>query len=81
MHKFIQKMERFVKHPHLEAIVGIVILATGLAEAGDTLFEDIISGNVCAHHGMILLGFAHAIKAVPAILGDMAIFAHAEKRE
>jgi|TARA_B100000315_G_scaffold127874_1_gene117586 hypothetical protein len=81
MHKFIQKVERFAKNPHLEAIIGIVILATGLVEAGDTLVEDITSGNVGAHHGMILLGFAHAFKAIPAILGGMAIFAHAEERE
>ena len=81
MHKFIQKVEKLVKNPHLEAILGIVILATGLVEAGDTLFEDITSGNVGAHHGMILLGFAHAVKALPAILGGLAIFAHAEERE
>ena len=37
--------------------------------------------NVGAHHGMIVLGFAHAVKAVPAILGGLAMFAHAEERE
>jgi hypothetical protein len=81
MHKLIQKMESVVKNPHLEAIIGIVILATGLVEAGDTLFEDVTSGNVGAHHGMIVLGFAHAVKAVPTILGGLAMFAHAEERE
>ena len=81
MHAFIKKMETFVKNPHLEAIIGIIIMATGLVEAGDTLFEDLTSGNVGAHHGLILLGFAHAFKAIPAVLGGMAIFAHAEERE
>ena len=81
MHNFIQKMEKFAKNPHFEAVVGIVLLATGIIEAGDTIFEDITSGNVGAHHGIILLGFAHAFKAIPAILGGMAIFAHAEERE
>ena len=81
MHSFIQKMEKFVKHPHLEAIIGIVIMATGIIEAGDTIFEDITSGAIGVHHGMILLGFAHAFKAIPAVLGGMAIFAHAEERE
>ncbi len=81
MHSIIQKMEKFVKNPHLEAIIGIIIMATGIIEAGDTIFEDITSGDVGAHHGMILLGFAHAFKALPAVLGGMAIFAHAEERE
>ena len=81
MHSFIRKMEKFVKHPHLEAIIGIVIMATGIIEAGDSIFEDIASGDVGAHHGMILLGFAHAIKAIPAILGGIALFVHAEERE
>ena len=81
MHELIQKVERFAKNPHLEALIGILIMATGIIEAGDTIFEDITSGNVGAHHGMILLGFAHAFKAIPAILGGMALFAHAEERE
>ena len=81
MHSFIRKLEKFVNNPHLEAIIGLFIMATGIIEAGDRIFEDITSGDVGAHHGMILLGFAHAFKALPAVLGGMAIFAHAEERE
>ncbi len=80
MHSFIRKIEKIAKNPHLEAIIGIILLATGIIEAGDTIFEDITSGNVGAHHGIIVLGFAHAFKAIPAILAGMAIFAHAEER-
>ena len=81
MHELIQKVERFAKNPHLEAIVGLLIMATGYIEAGDTIFEDIGSGEVGAHHGMILLGIAHAFKAITAVHCGMAIFAHAEERE
>ncbi len=81
MHSFIQKMEKVAKNPHFEAIVGIVLLTTGIIEAGDTIFEDIASGDIGAHHGIILLGFAHAFKAIPAILGGMSLFAHAKERE
>ena len=81
MHSFIQKMEKFAKNPHFDAVIGIVLLTTGIIEAGDTIFEDIVSGNVGAHHGIILLGFVHAFKAVPSILGGLALFAHAEERE
>lgn len=35
-------------------------MASGIIEAGDTIFEDITSGAIGAHHGKILLGFAHA---------------------
>ena len=81
MHNFIKNMEKFAKNPYFEASLGIVILATGLVEAGNTIFADIMSGKIGAHHGMILLGFVHAFKAIPAILAGMAIFAHAEGRK
>ena len=81
MYEFILKVEKFAKNPHLEAIVGIIIMATGFNEAGEVIFEDITSGDIGAHHGMILLGFAQVMKSIPAVLGGLAIFTHAKGRE
>ena len=81
MHSIIQKIERFARNPYFGAVVGIVLLLTGLAEAGESIFEDIFSGEVGAHHGIILLGFAHAFKAIPSILSSMMLFADAERKE
>ncbi len=81
MHSIIVKIENAFKNPWLEAALGIVIMATGLAEAGESLFEDVASGEVGAHHGVIILGLVHTIKAVPSILGGLIIMAHSSDRE
>ena len=78
MHKVAKAIERFVRNPYVELIIGLIIMATGLAEAGDSIVEDISSGDVGAHHGIILLGVAHAFKAVPSILTGILLFANAE---
>jgi hypothetical protein len=81
MHAFLKKTERVAKSPHLELIVGMILMATGLIEAGETLFEDVASGDIGVHHGMIVLGFAHAFKAIPSVLTGMMLFVDAEDRE
>lgn len=81
MHAFLKKTERVAKSSHLEWIVGMILMATGLIEAGETLFEDVASGDIGVHHGMIVLGFAHAFKAIPSVLTGMMLFVDAEDRE
>ncbi len=81
MHEFILKMKRAVENPWLEAGLGLIIMATGLAEVGDSLFEDVSTGKVGARHGVIILGLVHTIKAAQSILGGLMIFAHGADRD
>ena len=81
MHAFLKKMEGVAKSPHLELIVGLILMGTGLIEAGETLFEDVASGDIGVHHGMIVLGFAHAFKAIPSVVAGLMMFVDAEERE
>jgi len=81
MHAFLKRVEGVAKSPHLELIVGLILMATGLIEAGEGLFGDLASGNVGVHHGIIVLGFAHAFKAIPSILAGLTLFVDAEERE
>jgi len=81
MHRFLKKIEKFTRNPWTEACIGIILLTIGLVEAGDSIFEDIASGNVGARHGLILLGLTHALKEVPSILGSLMLFADAEREE
>jgi len=81
MHSFIVKIENFFRNPYFEAVIGIILLTTGLAEAGDSIYEDVTSGNVGAHHGVIVLGFVHVLKAIPAILSSLLLFADADRKE
>ncbi len=81
MHPTLQRIEKFCTNPHIEAIFGILIMATGFIEGWDSIFEDVTTGDLGAHHGVILMGFIHAFKSIPAILGGLALFAHAEERD
>ena len=46
MRGFLKKTERVAKSPHLELIVGLLLMTTGLIEAGETLFEDVANGDI-----------------------------------
>lgn len=81
MHEFLMKMERALKNPWFEAVMGLVIMSAGLTEAWSTLYEDLSSGDLGGHHGVILLGLVHTIKAVPAILAGMMLIAHGADHE
>lgn len=78
MHKFIKRMETTFRNPWLELIVGLVLIITGFSEAGETLFDDLSSGNLGSHHGVMLLGLAHALKAVPSLLTGLMLFVESE---
>ena len=73
----LNAIEKFVRNPWVELLLGIIIFSTGLMEAGDDMLADITSGNLGAHHGVMLLGLAHAIKAVPVLLAGFALISRA----
>lgn len=81
MHSLFRSLERVIKNPYVEMTLALVIMATGIIEAGDSIFEDVTNGDVGAHHGVILLGLVHAIKSLPAILAGITLFAVAEHEE
>lgn len=58
-------IRKFTESPALNFCVGAIFLISGLIEAWDTLFEDLRSANIGAHHGAIIFGFVHALKYVP----------------
>ncbi len=80
MHKLIKRLETAFRNPWLELFVGVVLILTGFAEAGETIFEDISGGNIGSHHGVMLLGLAHALKAVPSLLTGLMLFVESENK-
>jgi hypothetical protein len=46
----------------------VVLLTSGLDEAIDTLFADLTSLELGAHHGVMLLGFVNVLSALPDML-------------
>jgi len=57
MHAFLKRVEGFAKSPHLELMVVLILMATGLIEAGENLFGDLANGDIGVHHGIIVLGW------------------------
>jgi len=62
-------------------MVVLILMATGLIEAGENLFGDLANGDIGVHHGIIVLGFAHAFKAIPSVIAGLMMFVDAEERE
>jgi hypothetical protein len=60
--KYIKK---FVESPYVNIIIGIILLLSGLSEAWETLFEDIMNGNFGARHGVIIYGLFQVLKCIP----------------
>ncbi|MBL6957394.1 MAG: hypothetical protein ISR52_00305 [Rhodospirillales bacterium] len=80
MKRVAEKIEAVAHNPYLNVIVGVVLLLTGLAEAGETLTDDLSGLNFGAHHGVMIFGFVHAFKSLPAIvLGIELAHQHREK--
>ena len=46
MYKFLKRMGSIAKSPYVELIVGVILVGTGLFEAGESLFSDIAEGDV-----------------------------------
>jgi uncharacterized membrane protein YiaA len=61
----VKHLKKFVEHPYVNIIVGIVLFLSGLSEAWETLSEDIMNGNFGVHHGVIIFGLFHVLKCIP----------------
>jgi hypothetical protein len=64
-------LRKFVESPHINILIGLILLLSGLIEAWDTLFQDIMSGNFGARHGVIIFGLFQILKSVPDIFEGM----------
>ncbi|MGA0038585.1 MAG: hypothetical protein ACO3NZ_01945 [Pirellulales bacterium] len=57
--------------PWTKFTTGVVLLTSGLDEAIDTLFTDLSSLELGAHHGVMLLGFVNVLSALPDMLDGL----------
>ena len=74
--KFIGGLRTISENSYLNCLVGLIMLATGLAEAGDTLWHDLGNLKFGAHHGVIVFGLLHAIKSLPDMFEGIEYFDH-----
>ena len=57
--------------PWMKFTTGAVLLTSGLDEAIDTLFSDLSSLKLGAHHGVMMLGFVNVLSALPDMLDGL----------
>ncbi len=81
MKRFVKNLETFAENPYLNVFIGLILFATGFAEAGEAFVEDIVDLRVGAHHGVMLFGFVHAFKSLPAIILGIELFLHGAKEK
>ncbi len=60
-----KKIRRIVENPFLNLVVGIILLISGLSEAWDTMWDDIVNLNLKAHHGIIIFAILNIMRTIP----------------
>jgi hypothetical protein len=53
---------------YLHLFLGAVVALSGLLEIGQTLVEDLSSGNIHSGHGVVLLGLWHLARALAELV-------------
>ncbi len=69
-----KKLRRILENPFLNLIVGIFLLISGLSEAGDTLWDDIVHLNLKVHHGIIIFAILNVMKTIPEFFDSLDHF-------
>ena len=61
-------LRRFIRHPVTELGVGLILIASGLIEAYDTVLDDLHRLRVRVGHGVVILGLANVLASLPAVI-------------
>ena len=61
-------LKRFVDHPMTRLGVGLILIASGLMEAYDTVLDDFHRLRVRVGHGVVLLGVVNVLASLPDVI-------------
>ena len=61
-------LKRFVDHPITRLGVGLILIASGLIEAYDTVLDDLHRLRVRVGHGVVILGVVHVLASLPEVI-------------
>jgi hypothetical protein len=61
-------LKRFVDHPITRLGVGLILIASGLIEAYDTVLDDLHRLRVRVGHGVVILGVVHELASLPEVI-------------
>ena len=63
----LEKLKLFVEHPYVNLGVGLILLITSLAEAWDSLADDLINLRLKAHHGVMVFAIFSILRVLPEL--------------
>jgi hypothetical protein len=66
--RFALVLKRFVDHPVTKLIVGLILIASGLIEAYDTVLDDFHRLRVRVGHGVVILGVVNVLASLPEVI-------------
>ncbi|WP_033068094.1 hypothetical protein [Thalassospira australica] len=81
MFPWLKRLESWARNQWVDASVGFILLFTALGDTGDTLFEDLTSGNFKGSHGVLVLGLAHIIRSIPPVIRSISLIFYAESEK
>jgi hypothetical protein len=61
-------LKRFVDHPVTKLCVGLILIASGLIEAYDTVLDDLHRLRVRVGHRVIILGLVNVLASLPEVI-------------
>ena len=61
-------LRRFVNHPVTQFVVGLILIASGLIEAYDTVLDDLHHLRVRVGHGVVILGLVNVLASLPGVI-------------
>ena len=75
-------LKRFVDHPIVKLGVGLILIASGLIEAYDTVLDDFHRLRIRVGHGIVILGVVNVLASLPGVIeGINHWLSYLEQRE
>ena len=81
MRTLLSHAHAFVDHPWTNLLVAAVLIATSIAEAGESMIEPLLTGDIGAHHGMLVFGVTQFLKTLPEIIEGLERVFHGAEPE
>jgi hypothetical protein len=68
LRRLARALQRFVDHPVTKLGVGLILIASGLIEAYDTVLDDLHRLRVRVGHGVVILGVVNVLASLPEVI-------------
>lgn len=68
---FRKVVRSVANHPYTTLLTALILIATGAAEAWETIERDIAEANVGAHHGVLAFGLVSLVGVIPDIIAGL----------